>query len=77
MEPFFVYLFVFSGFKISPHLLQLLRKNTATLFRCEAPEIFCCLRNITQLSISMGGGDDHFWASMSFKTTFLYTHVIV
>ena len=43
-----------SGLKTSPRLLWLFTRTMQCLFYCEAPEMFCGLRNITWLSISMG-----------------------
>ncbi|KAM8723827.1 rho-related GTP-binding protein RhoN isoform 1-T1 [Acanthopagrus schlegelii] len=45
------FFFFFLHFKTSPHLLQLCKRM---LFYCEAPEMFCGLRNFTCLSIDTG-----------------------
>lgn len=49
---------VFSGlicFKTSPlQSTSVFKVNPATLFSCEAQDMFCGLQNITQLSICMG-----------------------
>ena len=48
--------FVLRGFQTPSTSVVL--DNAATLFYCDAPEMFCGLQNFTWLSIFMGEGDD-------------------
>ena len=48
-------------------------ENVAALFCCEAPEMFCGLRNFTRLPISLGLEEimsESFWLNCSFNSGF-------
>ena len=55
------------SFKNKPPSTQ---ENATTLFCSEAPEMFCGLRNLTWLSIRMGGGE--IMSEFSFNVSLCY-----